>query len=130
MAEAGTGVNGGAAHQIRLPKGVVHDQVGGGVPHDDQPVAPSAWLLHRSAVQVPAGDGSSGSDLRLDRLEACLLGDLGLDAVAGQSMELGRRIGGVAVPKHPLQVLIVAIRAAQSPRPQDVQQHGEPFTLR
>lgn len=35
---SGHPANGGAAQQIRLPKGVGHDRVGGGVPNDDQPV--------------------------------------------------------------------------------------------
>jgi len=42
---------------------------------------------------APAGRG----DLGLDRAEAGLLSELGLDALAGQSLELGRRIGGAAV---------------------------------
>ena len=80
---------------------------------------PSGWLFYRAPVQVAAGDGDPRGDLRLDRAEAGLLGELRLDAVAGQGLELGFRIGRVAVAAHALQVLVVSVRASEDTGPQE-----------
>jgi len=73
----------------------VHDQVSGREADDDQPVATTGRAADRAAVQVAAGDGNAGGDLFFQGGEASLIGEAGRDAVTGQGLDLGRRIGGV-----------------------------------
>jgi len=88
----------------------VHDQVGWRDPDDDQPVAAAARPADRAAVQVPAGDGDASGDLFFQGGEAGLVGEAGSDSVAGQGLDLGRRIGGVAELLDPGQVLVIPIQ--------------------
>ena len=87
----------------------MHDQVGWRDADDDQPVAAATWPADRAAVKVPAGDGNAGGDLVFQGGEAGPVGEAGIDAVAGEGLDLGRRIGGDAELVDPGQVLVVAI---------------------
>jgi hypothetical protein len=51
------GIEGGTAHQIRLPPGVVHHQVGLRVADDDQPVPGAGGPLHRAPMDLDPGEG-------------------------------------------------------------------------
>jgi len=96
----------------------------GRVADDDQPVAIACGTADRTAVQVAAGDGDAGRDLLLQGGEARLAGEAGLDAVAGQGLDLSRCIGGVAELTHPGQVLVVAIGAGKDAGLEEGQEHG------
>ena len=123
-AEAGRPANGGAAHEICLPKRVVHDQVSGRDADDDQPVAAAAGPADRPAVQVAAGDGDAGGDLFFQGGEAGLVGEAGRDAIAGQGLDLGSRIGGVAELVDPGQVLVIPVGPGEGAGLEEGQEHG------
>jgi len=88
----------------------VHDQVGWRDADDDQPVAAAARIVDRAAVQVTAGDGNAGGDLFFQGGEAGLVGEAGRDAVTGQGLDLGCRVGGVAELVDPGQVLVATYK--------------------
>jgi len=102
----------------------VHDQVSGRDADDDQPVAAAARLVDRAAVQVAAGDGNAGGDLFFQGGEARLVGEAGRDAVTGQGLDLGRRIGGVAELVDPGQVLVIPVGPGEDAGLEKGQEHG------
>ena len=118
------GIKGGAAEQIGLPPRVVHQQVGGRVTDDDQPVPRASGPLHRAPVDVATGHRDAAGDLLLDQPEVGVLHQPGGDAELGEGLELGARVGGVAVAMHHRQVLVVAIGARKRAGLEGLQEHG------
>jgi len=118
------GVEAGTSEKVRLPSRVVHHQVGGGMAHEDQPVPRAGGPIHRTPVDGAAGHWDAAGDLLLDQLEVAILHQPGGDAVVGQGLELGARVGGVAVALHHRQVGVVAIGARKRAGLDGLQEHG------
>ena len=102
----------------------MHDQVGGREADDDQPMADATRPADRAAVQVAAGDGNAGGDLFFQGGDAGLVGEAGRDAIAGQGLDLGRRIGGGAELVDPGQVLVIPVQPGEDAGLEEGQEHG------
>ena len=113
-----------AAEQDRLPPRVVHQQMGGGMAHDDQPVPRAGGPLHRAPMDGAAGNRDAAGDLLLDQPEVPVLHQPGDDAVVGQGLELGARVGCVAVALHHRHVLVVAVVALERAGLERFEEHG------
>ena len=75
-------------------------------------------------VQEPTGDGNAPVDLTLQIGPVGILHKPCRYAIAGEGLDLGVGIGGVAVLLHPLEVLVIRIGAANTSRPQEGREHG------
>ena len=102
----------------------MHDQVRGIDADDDQPVAPAGVAADRTAMEIAAGDGDAGVNLLFHRLEAGWVAESGVDAVAGQSLNLGYWVRRVAELPHQRQVLVVSVGARQDTGLEEGQEHG------
>jgi len=80
--------------------------------------------MDRVPVDGAAGHRDAAGDLLLDQLEVAVLHQPGGDAEMCEGLELGARVGGVAVVLHHRQVLVVAIGARKRAGPDGLQEHG------
>ncbi len=91
---------------------------------DDQPVPRAGGPIRRAPVDVAAGHRDAAGDLLLDQLEVRVLHQPGGDAVLSQGLQLGARVGGVAVALHHRQVVVVAVGALERAGLEGLQEHG------
>ena len=80
--------------------------------------------MDRAPVDGAAGHRDAAGDLLLQQLEVRVLHQPGGDAVLSQGLQLGARVGGVAVALHHRQVLVVAVGALERAGLEGLQEHG------